>query len=135
MVGVCAGRGHIVNAFEAPARPFEVIPGGGDLLLAYAVADDEDDVLGLGIRTPLAPLAELGAIARLGGPYGTIGVVGHAQLGRVALRKRRALFLGRAEGGRPEEAGHRSHRCHRRDCDRGTESGKHHVHHFSFSNR
>ena len=64
---VLPGEGQAVDAGEAAVRAELVVAGGGDLGVAHAVADEEDDVLGPAALDLLADLLGLVA-AEPGGP-------------------------------------------------------------------
>ena len=98
--GVGAGRGQLIQALEAAVRALEVVAGRGDFLVAHAVAEDENDVAGLGVGVALASLAKLGAVAGLRRAHVALGVDRDARLFAVEVLLRRGV------GGSGRQIGH-----------------------------
>ena len=104
-------RSQLVEALEAAVSALEVITSSSDLLVAHAVAQDEDDVACLGVGVALAALAKLGAVTRLRGDDVAVGIDGNA--GVLAVE---GLLRRLCEGGRQVRNSQRRSADYRGNC-------------------
>ena len=110
-MGVLAGDGEGVDAGELAGGTFGVVAGGGDLGVAHAVADEEDDVLGAGVAHGVPDVVGLVAIeaagTTVGGDVSFGGAVGEGAGfgGRRSGSAVGAVVIPTAAGGGDEEGG------------------------------